>query len=278
MTGSSSLERMEFLGDSILDHLVVKNLTMYNLSHIQMHLLRTALVNADFLAFLCMEWSVEQDRVEIIEQDIDRELKLIPQTTKLAIPLWKFMRHSSPKLGSVQLETTKRHASLRQDISTAITSGSNYPWALLAKLEAYKFYSDLVESLLGAIWVDSGSFEVCERVIERMGILPYMRRILNDNVEVWHPKERLGLLAGNETVKYELGMGEVMDEMGKREYTCKVSVGERVVVEVGGGVSKLEIMAKTAEAAVRILKGERVDGGFMGILEREEGERMVIDG
>jgi len=31
---------------------------------------------------------------------------------------------------------------------------------LLARLEALKFYSDIVESLLGAVWIDSGSFDV----------------------------------------------------------------------------------------------------------------------
>jgi len=56
-SGSQSLERLEFLGDSLLDNIIVK--AMYSvepeLSHFQMHLLRTALVNADFLAFICMD-------------------------------------------------------------------------------------------------------------------------------------------------------------------------------------------------------------------------------
>jgi dsRNA-specific ribonuclease len=68
-SGSQSLERLEFLGDSILDNIVV--IAMYGqepqLSHFQMHLLRTVLVNADFLAFIGMEWAVEQEIIDLVE-------------------------------------------------------------------------------------------------------------------------------------------------------------------------------------------------------------------
>jgi len=65
-SGSSSFERLEFLGDSILDNIIVTAMYGQNieLSHIQMHRIRTALVNADFLAFMCMEWSFEQEVVD----------------------------------------------------------------------------------------------------------------------------------------------------------------------------------------------------------------------
>jgi dsRNA-specific ribonuclease len=68
-TGSQSLERLEFLGDSILDNIIVT--AMYGqepeLSHFKMHLLRTALVNADFLAFMGMEWTVKQEKSDLVE-------------------------------------------------------------------------------------------------------------------------------------------------------------------------------------------------------------------
>jgi len=156
--GSSSYERSEFLGDSILDFIVVEALrTCGELSHIQMHLLRTALVNADFLAFLCMEWAIEQERIDLINTDSE---EITRERKSINMPLWRFMRHQSPVVSEVQVMTVKRHAALRGEIISAMETGRRYPWALLARLQAMKFYSDLVESLLGAIWIDSGSLEV----------------------------------------------------------------------------------------------------------------------
>lgn len=65
-----SLERLEFLGDAVLDYIVDQ--AMYQeakLSHVDMHHLRTSLVNADYLAFICMEWSIEHDIIDL-EPDI----------------------------------------------------------------------------------------------------------------------------------------------------------------------------------------------------------------
>lgn len=175
--GHSSLERCEFLGDSILDYIVVIAMQEHNLSHVQMHLLRTALVNADFLAFICMEWSIGQEIIELITP-AHTSLPIERNTKTVQAPLWRFMRHTSPTVAEVQTSTLKRYAELRDGIKRAIEHGTHYPWALLARLQAQKFYSDLVESLLGAVWIDSGSFDTCREIVERMGILDYLRRIL----------------------------------------------------------------------------------------------------
>ena len=268
-TGFQSLERLEFLGDSILDNVVVT--AMWNqrpeLSHFQMHVLRTALVNADFLAFVCMEWATEQEKTDLAEvKTLGADGNLVSEckevSTMMSIPLWRFMRHMSPKLGAVQVATTKRHAELRDEINTAIHHGTHYPWALLAKLQAQKFYSDIVESLLGAVWVDSGSLDVCREIVERMGILPYMRRILQDKVQTWHPKEEIGILAKTETVRYVIDKRVVdePEEGERRQYYCKIFIGEEEVVEVGGGVSKEEIKTKAAERAVQLLKDRKKIG------------------
>lgn len=176
-TGHGSLERCEFLGDSILDYIIVTAMHEHNLSHVQMHLLRTALVNADFLAFICMEWSIKQEAIELITP-ADTSLPIERIAKSVEVPLWRFMRHTSPQIAAIQTATLKRHAELRDEIKSAIEHGTHYPWALLSRLQAQKFYSDLVESLLGAVWIDSGSFDTCKEIVERMGILNYFRRIL----------------------------------------------------------------------------------------------------
>lgn len=165
--------------------------------------------------------------------------------SRTCLPLWRFLRHHSPRLAAEQAATSQRHAQLRVQIKAELEAGRRYPWALLARLHAPKFYSDIVESLLGAIWVDSGSLDACQDVLEGIGALPYLRRLVADGVQAWHPKEEIGVLAGNLPVQYVVEAqksGAVDDD--KREFTCSVLMGETVVVRVGGGVSSEEVKTR----------------------------------
>jgi dsRNA-specific ribonuclease len=268
--GTGSYERLEFLGDSVLDNIVVT--TVYSqfteLSHIQMHSIRTALVNADFLAFMCLEWAVTQETSSISENNITHSLQATSST--ISLPLWRFMRHFSQALSSAQHKTSARHSVLRDDIKTAIEGGSHYPWVLLGSLQAPKFFSDIVESLLGAVYIDSGSFKMCKEVLERMGIMSYLRRIIVDEVHIIHPRLELGILADREKVHYEIWLEErIVNTVQTKEYICEVFVGDRSVVVVRGGVDKKEIKTKAADAAVKILKEQSLMKGI-GLDGRED--------
>ncbi|KAI0385350.1 hypothetical protein F5Y04DRAFT_245634 [Hypomontagnella monticulosa] len=239
----SCMERLEFLGDSILDSVIVSALWKYerDLSQGEMHLLRTATVNADLLGFLTLEWAIPQEATEISKNKTTIE----KQTN---VPFWKFMRHASPDMGTAQRTAEETHARERDIILEAIHHGTEYPWAQLAHLNIPKFFSDFFESVLGAVWVDSGSMDVCAQIVERAGILPYLQRLLADNVDVLHPKNHLGQLAGKslKTVEYKT---EVRETDGHRELFCRVIVAGEVLVEVGGGVNNDEIMTKAAYLA-----------------------------
>ena len=267
-SGAGSLERLEFLGDGVLDRIITTTLFEQQppLSHFQMHVIRTALVNADFLGFMCMEWTITEGMTEIVEtghvqgEDEPRQpFQVISSRT--CLPLWRFLRHHSPRLAAEQAATSQRHAQLRVQIKAELEAGRRYPWALLARLQAPKFYSDIVESLLGAIWVDSGSLDACQDVLEGIGALPYLRRLVADGVQAWHPKEEIGVLAGNLPVQYVVEVqksGAVEDD--KREFTCSVLMGEMVIVRVGGGVSSEEVKTRAAETAVRALTRPSING------------------
>jgi dsRNA-specific ribonuclease len=185
----ASLDRLEFLGDAILDYVVVTNLFSITdpspLDNATLHLLRTALVNADILGFLVMEWKITEQRVDVNVTVDDDEPSLSPRSSsgssrsspvdppkeitliesETPLPLWSFMRHASPDMGAIQRATSLRHAAMREEILHALWHGEEYPWSLLCRLQAQKFYSDVFESLLGAVWVDSGSIEECEKVV-----------------------------------------------------------------------------------------------------------------
>ncbi|CAM1509468.1 Fc.00g032070.m01.CDS01 [Cosmosporella sp. VM-42] len=250
-TEQRSLERLEFLGDAVLDNIIVTRLfgEQPPLQNYEMHMLKTAMVNGDFLAFVSLEHGLRRKEA-IVNEVGDLEQK------ETNLPLWTFMRHASPAIGLEQGAMETRFQSMRGEIIAALEHGTHYPWALLARLQAKKFYSDLFEALLGAVWIDSGSLETCKQILKRFSILPYLDRILRDRVHMQHPKEELGKLAVAETVNYAYEVIESGD--GEREFRCKVTVGERLVAEVKGGVNREEVKTKAAEEAVRFLTAEQM--------------------
>ncbi|KAI7788663.1 RNase3 domain-containing protein [Diaporthe eres] len=256
-----TFERLEFLGDAILDHIVVQELFAEEpqvLENSQMHLLRTALVNGDILGFLVMEWGprlltnnvVLDDRG--ISEDDNGGRKRSPglEPVETTTPLWSYMRYQSIDLTAEREATRRRHAELRESILDAIHSGTHYPWALLARLHAPKFFSDLYEALVGAIWVDSGSFDACKAFVERSGLLSYLKRLRGSPpVHVLHPKEELGRLAISETVSYVLREAEGEDPRSGK-FGCKVLLGQREVADVEGALFKEEARVRAATEAV----------------------------
>lgn len=237
-----------------------------------MHLMRSALVNADFLAFLAMNTSTDVLRGEISSVSPARNGRnntatVTTETTVHHVALWQHMRHShSRDFLQPQRRASKRFERYRVDIANALDTSRTYPWTLLSHVGAGKFFSDLIESVLGAILIDSrGSMDACHAFLERVGLMKYLRRVLHEDIDVMHPKERLGVIAGKrnlkvlylpERVRPEDDGEEVNGDRDgdARRWKCLVRVGGEDVAQADGAISRLEAESKAAEAAIATMQ------------------------
>jgi dsRNA-specific ribonuclease len=212
-----SYERLEFLGDAVLDYIISKRLYAHQppLLHQQMHAIRTATVNASFLAFRMFETTAPEVTTN--------KATMQPELQHRA--LWQFLRSGEPALNANRAAASRQHEHVKNRITAGLNHDARYPWHLFALMDAPKFLSDIVESVIGAVYVDSrGDFSTCEKVVRRLGILDCLERILRDRVDCLHPKERLGHLAVEKDVQY----------MRVTEDGAKVKAGVKVQVRVGG--------------------------------------------
>lgn len=136
--------------------------------------------------------------------------------------------------------------------------GERHPWTALERLQPDKFLSDVVESVVGAIFVDGeGDLGACREFAERIGLAAYLERAVAGEVDVVHPRRTLEALAGGvNAVAYEFSEQE---DSGEKRFGCSIKVAGEAVAEVGGCRSKDEAMiAAAAEAAERMRANHEV--------------------
>ena len=244
---TGSYQRLEFLGDAVLDFFVSKTLYAQcpKLTEGRMTELRAALVNADFLAFLCMELTLAEP---CWHRPSSTPCASEKTTQSKSTSLWMFMRHNSPDLLKTQASCSERHKSLADKIKGSLTNDVAYPWATLAQLGPPKHYSDLIESTLGAIFIDSGGcLDACERFLERISLLAYLERFVERKVHLEHPKNALYRLLGTQTPDIDIGVGS--DGL----YDVFVRLEGEKIASIRSCLTRNEAVVRGADAAVAFL-------------------------
>ena len=258
-TAIPSYERLEFLGDAVLDLIIVPKLFAHHsrLRHWELTRVRSALVTRDFLGYCCMSYGVEEEIQNVVFEvsDTGNELPLLRSSTR-RVHLHDFVK-GGPQLHGHKLKSLAAYQKYRGSVNDALYHGNEYPWPDLIAMRPQKFFSDLIESVLGALFLDTeGDLAACEVFVEKVGILGIMRRILDDNVETASLKERVGILAGEKSVEYIA----TQTESGEDCFgcACSVVVDAEEVAGAENCDSKDEAEARAAFEAIKILQ-ERLE-------------------
>ncbi|KAH9914351.1 uncharacterized protein B0H18DRAFT_1087835 [Fomitopsis serialis] len=186
-SATMSYERLEFLGDCVLD--------MIDYKPVHMHRHKEALVNSHFLAYFCLKTFTT---CESLSPSWSPTSGLIVGTEEQRIYLWQYLLYSSHRMP--ESSAFLRFEEIGPEIEKALKQKTIYPWAALTRLQAPKFLSDMIESLLGAVFLDSeGDFTAARNVLGALGIMDVLERIVvRDEMDVLHPVSRLKIWAAQQ--------------------------------------------------------------------------------
>ncbi|KAJ5979822.1 hypothetical protein N7481_007120, partial [Penicillium waksmanii] len=261
--GSQSYNRLEYLGDAVLDIIVVSTLASLpkKITQGQMTLLKHALTNGNLLAFLCMSLYIEEELEPSSGSGLGSPSNYPHHSNPKPkrIHLYDFLRYNGDITAKSRTASITRYNTYREETTTALQTSPQYPWLLLAQMHADKFFCDIIESTIGAIFVDSrGDMEACTSFVERVGVLPILRRFIQDEVDVQHPRNKAqGILKEERMVEFKI-TGAL------NNYTCTARYGPKQgpledMTVVRGVAFREEAEVRAAYAAIPLL----VDGEIM---------------
>lgn len=266
-----SYERMEFLGDSVLD-MIVTNFLYHapgkNYSPGHMHLRKSAVVNAHILAYICLSRST---KIDAAMPGPNGDGHIAVQPNKHIIYLWQCLLHSSPKILEDQTNTFARYRRRSVEIENTLSHGNMFPWAELTRLQAPKFLSDMIESLIGAVFLDShGDIEITHGVVRTLGIMQIVERIVSADVDVLHPVSRLSLWASKHDKELEYSFEKL-----KGNVSCAILVDGKEEVrcteQYRGHASQDEVKFLAAEEAIKMFRLRDVNMNYTLMKGRRKG-------
>ncbi|KAJ5550279.1 hypothetical protein N7461_004977 [Penicillium sp. DV-2018c] len=247
---TQSYQRLEFLGDAVLDMIVMAVIAAHPVQMDQgpMTLLKHSVVNANLLAFFCMDLNAPDEPNHVPQSSSNGNISTAPVQDQIS--LWRFLRSHGPSIPAARAACIERYQLLRDDINHALKHAKEYPWELFARLRPDKFLSDIIESTIGAMFVDSGgNLDVCHAFVERIGLLWYIQRAVADGVNVVHPRN-----IAQDMIK---GVGFLVFKRKRIEakgvpatYRCTAAVNKAEIAAVEGCASAEEAEVKVALAAI----------------------------
>lgn len=182
-----SYERLEYLGDAVLDMVVTETLAQHidKLSQGRMTQIKAALVNADLLGYQCISLKRQDDSETTFSKALPEEAASLIGFRPRSLAEYLIFH---PDLAVTHQSCLARHQQLQKFVQQELDTGSAHPWSALEEMSISKMFSDMIESLIGAIFIDSGGdLNSCRSFCRHLGLLQYADRVIEENVDVRKP-------------------------------------------------------------------------------------------
>ncbi|KAI5836793.1 hypothetical protein DFP73DRAFT_570459 [Morchella snyderi] len=240
--------RLLILGDAILDIIVGRELfdDAKDLGPVDMTNYKSSVVSGNLLAFLSMGWCDAGSGANF----------------------WRFVHVPDPGLVKAREELQRRYDQagpggeepLKDRIQRSLDRDANYPWAPLSLFEAdstgkNKHLSDIVNAVIAAVYIDSGGgLDIVTGLVERLGVLKTLRRLVAGGVNVVHPVSRLE----ENVAPLQKGQPTYICRMDGGGHVCTVTFDGRVLAVARSASSKSEARAEAAQMGLDALENAHV--------------------
>jgi dsRNA-specific ribonuclease len=252
-SGGRSYERLEFLGDAVVDMIVKEALfrSKHNFSEGQMYARHITLVNKDILAFLATACSHQVEEKDIT-LNLQARKPVVETKWKRKCLLDYVVRVAVNEIYDPRIRFMKTYDQVKEVIAAEMKEGRAYPWSAMYQLDSPKWCSDIFESVIGAVFVDSGAcIKTCERVLRKLGLMSFIERAAEEeSVEFRQPLMRLR--EKFPALKVDLKKfraTSLLDDEDNR-WGCRLRLGERVWTIVKGCNCPAEAESRAAEMAL----------------------------
>ena len=261
-----SYERLEFLGDAVIDIIVKEALhkSKHEFSEGEMHSRAIALVNQDILAFLATKNGVDIEE-NVVEVDVRTQQPVVSKVVKRRC-LHDFMvRLGSEEMTRQRNELMEGFTQAHEKIETSLQQGKIYAWSDVYGLASPKWCSDVFESIIGAVFVDSGGrLDTVRGVLDTLGFMHLLHKAVEEKeMDFRQPVRKMREWYAEKGMKVKIETQRLKGE-GK-QWRCRVKIEGEVKAMVKECGCEAEAQTRCAEIVLAALEtmGE-LDGGECG--------------
>ena len=254
-TGVQSYERLEWIGDAVVDVIVKGRLfeSPHEYTEGEMHTRHIGMLNKDIFAYLATRVGVDVEENTVSTNSRTREPEVSTRRRRRCLHDF-VVKTSSDESGDSKAEFLDNYREVGDTVEKALREGTSYPWTEIYQLNAPKWCSDVFESVIGAVYVDSGgSLNTCREVLAKLGLMETVERAARDkDLDFEQPMRKVRELYPPNRLKVDVKRFKTRAGEGSaaKQWACRVRVDGRVAALVKNCTCQAEAESRAAEAVL----------------------------